>query len=131
MNVELLEQVKARILAEPEHFRMDTWSCGTAHCIGGWAIALKGLVVVNPRAVHGCYQDVVVYGETLSAMSVATELLDLDNAADGITEAERLFITEYWPGVFEAAYRNAETREERAQIAAERIDLFVASNGAE
>lgn len=53
MNTRLLHKVQKAILAEPRQFNMDTWfsyfdcegkpppGCGTAACIGGWAIALS------------------------------------------------------------------------------------------
>lgn len=31
-----LEQVKQKIIENPENLQMTTWHCGTAHCIGGW-----------------------------------------------------------------------------------------------
>lgn len=55
LNIENINKVQAAILAAgEEHFEMSTWGsfiphedliehkCGTAACIGGWAIALDG-----------------------------------------------------------------------------------------
>ncbi len=39
----LLKQVADHALAAPENFTMSDWhACGTAHCIAGWAVHLKG-----------------------------------------------------------------------------------------
>ena len=39
----LMKQVAEHALAAPENFTMSDWhACGTAHCIAGWAVHLKG-----------------------------------------------------------------------------------------
>ena len=39
----LLKEVAEHALAAPENFTMSDWhACGTAHCIAGWAVHLKG-----------------------------------------------------------------------------------------
>jgi hypothetical protein len=118
MNVELLQQVKQAILAEPDKFRMDRWSCGTAHCIAGWACLLRDIPIVE-----GDFTTETVSGEYPGL--VASKLLDLRGRA-----ADKLFYTFGWPSRFRAPYLGA-TRRERAEIAAERIDHFIATDGRE
>jgi hypothetical protein len=128
MNVPLLLEIKAHILAEPDKFRMDTWTCGTAHCIAGWALELRGFKIVNPTA-WAAMQTVEGGG---SPGHVAARLLDLQSEDDyGEMSSDRLFIDDYWPEDFAERYGNAESRQERAIIAAERIDHFIATNGEE
>lgn len=133
MNVELLQQVKQRILAEPEHFDMDYWvaeTCGTVCCIGGWAARLSGFVHISAdgetwfptakgrRALRdrGCFDD------DPDVFAAALELED-----DGAT----LFHVEAWPADLADRYASANSYFKRAQIAAERIDRFIATEGRE
>lgn len=132
MNVELLETIKARILAEPDAFRMDQWTCGTAHCIAGWALKLSGVDLTNPGGFP--WEQLTVGGEEPSA--AAAKVLDLSTEEDAEwdtqpSEAGRLFHVSSWPSAFEDRYCDAEERAARAQIAAERIDHFIATGGAE
>ncbi|MEB8381463.1 hypothetical protein NYW84_10485 [Acinetobacter junii] len=41
-QIELLDQIREKILENPEHFNMSSWHshCGTSHCIAGWAQVL-------------------------------------------------------------------------------------------
>ncbi|WP_334069806.1 hypothetical protein [Acinetobacter colistiniresistens] len=41
-QIALLDQIREKILANPEHFNMSSWHshCGTSHCIAGWAQVL-------------------------------------------------------------------------------------------
>lgn len=135
MNVELLQQIKARILAEPDAFRMDTWSCGTAHCIAGWACALVG----DP--VDATAHSLPMYQTTASGRyppEVAAEALELGPyVRDDICLSDSLFMDSEWPDEFLDAFvevediHTPEARRQRAEIAAARIDHFIATNGAE
>jgi hypothetical protein len=140
VNVELLQQIKARILAEPDAFRMDTWSCGTAHCIAGWACALVGDPVVVTDALPAF--QLTVSGRYPA--DVASEALGLGKyLRDYVCPADSLFLDEAWPPEFAYAYDDAlcdddgaplntsDARRKRAEIAADRIDHFIATNGAE
>jgi hypothetical protein len=124
VNIALLEDIKAHILAEPDAFRMDTWTCGTAHCIAGWALVLTGNKVVNPDSNPGVQHT----KDGRYPSDVACEVLGLIRSND---EDGRLFFEYNWPGDLPDRYDAADTRSERAQIAAERIDLFIATNGEE
>lgn len=128
MNIELLQEIKARILAEPDSFRMDTWTCGTAHCIAGWAVLLSGLTIANPDAET--FAQRLTDGRTPDM--AATQVLDIPaDPDDWDSPAERLFHVGDWPAEFEEAYEDAGSRSERAQIAANRIDRFIDTDGAE
>ena len=135
MNKELLLKVKEAILREPENFRMDRWlhkrqpndpTCNTTACIGGWAVVLHE----NSTPVAEYYKRAevdFVFGEKVEPL--ATEFLGLD-----YEQKERLFYDENWPWEFESRFRDAERDKNKtlmAQIAAERIDHFIATNGEE
>lgn len=121
MNVPLLLDIKAHILAEPDAFRMDVWSCGTAHCIGGWACMLSGVPMKERYSGSGHWQAI---GEPTS--SVAERLLGLDDDS-----SINLFEVGCWPDEFSERYQATDDRVEHVKIAAERIDHFIATNGAE
>jgi len=123
MNVKLLEKVKQHIIEEPKRFDMALFEvsiedypiafleypkCGTVACIAGWACILSG-------------QKPVIWERN------AIKLLDIDK-----DQAARLFFDENWPGKYQGEYlRTKEQSKERAQVACERIDHFIATEGAE
>jgi hypothetical protein len=126
MNIPKLQIIKQQILAEPDSFRMDTWSCGTAHCIGGRAVLNDGMKIVNPDD----YAFNMMVEDGRSVYSAASIALDLTE-----DQADRLFDVENWPDDLARRYDDdydiAPTRAMRAAIAAERIDRFIATDGAE
>lgn len=40
-EAELIKAVAERIISQPSDLKMDTWHCGTSHCIGGWACIIS------------------------------------------------------------------------------------------
>ncbi len=106
MNVDLLLKIKAAILADPDSFRMDTWTCGTAHCIAGWACVLSDQPITGGAA--------------------ATRVLAIDRY-----QGDGLFHVGCWPAPIAARYAATDDRRERAAIAAERIDSFIATAGSD
>lgn len=109
MNIELLKQVKKRILRDAESFDMDIWltmdSCGTVGCIAGHVC-----MMVNKTEGH--------------VFTIARSLLGLSE-----NEAVRLFLPNYgnegWP--YEWRRRLDATTpgtKEHAQVVAEYIDFF-------
>lgn len=127
MNVKLLEQVKGAILKHPENFDMELYAygtvvadkqappeCGTTACIAGWAIAIHDGVVEEPQSI----------GQEMKIWQRAEEVLDLDSE-----QGRTLFHVSKWPEVFRRGYKCAESDADMAQIAAERIDRFIVSNG--
>lgn len=127
MNVELLQRVKAQILAEPNRFDMSSWmldendndiyttqlfqECGSTACIAGWLVLLGS--------------DRVVRGEEMA--DVAAELLGVD-----VRVAETLFYHYEWEEKLKERYEFAlnvtESKTDRAKIAAEAIDDFILLN---
>lgn len=120
MNVKLLRDVKEAILHDPDSFRMDQWSWGTAHCIAGWALLLRDIPV---EFVYS-QGHMTVSGEWPG--DVAKELLELSGR-----QPLRLFHVQNWPTSFRDRYCWADDRRGRAEVAAERIDHFIATRGAE
>lgn len=127
MNVELLLRVKAKILEEPRQFDManyfttngDIPNCHTAACIGGWAISLTRNVTPNQAELSS---------KSVWLRQLAKEALELTNI-----EADRLFYAtpEAWGdfGIrYDVAYADPTLA---AQVAAERIDHFIATGGLE
>lgn len=126
MNVKLLKRIKARILKEPDHFRMDKWTCGTAYCVGGWACVLSR---VKLRVSHD-------YGELVKPtnyerLSSQHEVFVRAKKLLGLTtkQAERLFVEEQWPSGLVAT--GEASRVVKARLAASRIDHFIATKGRE
>lgn len=135
MNVPLLLEIKARILAEPDAFRMDVWTCGTAHCIGGWALSLNDVPMIL-----GEFGWVTVPTNDQNASTEIARLLDVSRDSDGEDGESgeelpspfgRLCFLEEWPRQFFERYEDAVSRQGKAAVAAERIDHFIATDGAE
>jgi hypothetical protein len=123
MNVKLLQDIKAHIVAEPDAFRMDVWSCGTAHCIAGWAVRLNDLKIED---LSLAVQDQRVNDRPVN--QVAAELLDLTE-----WKANALFNVSEWPEEQREAYddigdSDPNARAKRAALAAEVIDLAIAND---
>jgi hypothetical protein len=132
MKVELLQLVKEQILKEPEQFDMMMWfqtapslrrpvpNCGTAACIGGWAMAISQ--GISPREADNM---------RVFKQSDASRVLGLS-----LAEGTRLFHVMAWPIDFKSAFIQEEDNtleglQARARIAAARIDHFIATNGRE
>ena len=135
MNIPLLKEIQKAILAKPKNFVMSSFfdkmldylgdadwndkaeNCGTAACIAGWTVTLGhkdrtlGLPSEGRKLPFVCG-------------SKAYELLDLTYGQD-----ELLFYTDNWPERFEEAYHNATSHEQRAQVAVDRIQYFIDTNG--
>lgn len=130
MNTKLLLEIKQDILEHPKRFRMDKFvvaidsiaPCGTAACIAGFAVIRNQERWWRGWAKTG--RKLINKGENVQIL--AGQLLGLDEEQE-----ERLFFTEYWPDKFREAYGMAETREHSAEIAAQRIDHFIATKGQE
>lgn len=92
----LFNRVAAQIEADPDHYSQPTWSrelnplvdfdrqgaplCGTAHCIGGWAVTLCGLRLDEDMRVWAGQERIsdpveVVTGKLLNLDPYATALL--------------------------------------------------------
>jgi len=133
MNVELLRKVKRHILDEPRRLVMGSWvlnrasgktyyehghlvqfpKCGTVACIAGWTSILGGATKVKEIDGYPPF--------------VAADLLGIEDRG----MANRLFHLPRWPSDFRADYAKARGQEERAEVAAKRIDHFIRTNGKE
>jgi hypothetical protein len=121
MNIGLMQQVKAAILAKPEKYDQDLF-CGTECCIAGWA-----LTIANPRL-----------GEKIQTRQLDQDTWDslwcktrITLGLSGPQMALLCSCAEDWPADFREQYDAAKTDIERAMVGAARIDHFIATNGAE
>lgn len=126
MNIRLLKQIKAAILKEPKQFVMSDWftkymdwtipNCGTAACIGGWAIALANKV--NPEEA----KEIFLREENNE--QTPEKLLKLTGEQE-----DKLFYHSNWPERFQ--FKSTDGALARAKKAAKRIDHFIETEGAE
>lgn len=125
----LWAEIKKAIIAHPDQFEMRDWfttelrfpmrwveyqaagGCGTAACIGGWAIH-----VAKKRKRLKTTAELV--GD--DARDDAAELLELSSE-----EVERVFFRGAWPVEFSEAYARARTPLQRARVAVKRINHFI------
>lgn len=134
MNIPLLLQIKEQILKEPLQFRMEAYysrynsgttnipNCRTAACIAGWAIAIT-------QSMTPC--------DCKNTMSLSdVEMKAADSLELDMNDAWNLFLLESWPKEFrieyDDTYRGPQTEkniQQRALIAARRIDHFISTNG--
>jgi hypothetical protein len=134
MNVKRLKQVAKLIQEHPTQFNMEWWfkntnavggragGCGTAACIGGWAVFLKRRVKSLDK----------LQGQFIPALAGA----DIQEEAAlylGLhyPGTDRLFVPTEWPDKFREAYENAKTAKEAAQVAVKRIHNFIKTGGQE
>lgn len=129
MNIALLSDIKANILAVPETFRMESWfrsdinaPCGTTGCIAGHAVAI-GCAAKTLKEIAKQYRADFLYSPT---PRYAGELLQLDDQ-----QRSRLFYLSSWPFSFRLDYCRAENAPERVQVTARRIDHFIKTKGRE
>lgn len=136
MNTRRLRQIQKLILKYPQRFDLYNWygvgavpdkrdrfiyvvpameapSCGTTACIAGWAVAK--------------YDGTVIREDSMEKQ--AAEILGLTKR-----QAGRLFYIDDWPDAFLDPYENARDVSDAitaANIAADRIDHFIKTKGAE
>ena len=118
-NFGLLLEVRAAILAKPETYSQE-WFCGTAHCIAGHAVA-----IADPALWLNCRDGSDFDSKEVS--NRATELLRLSWDQD----ARLCSFPSTWPNRLRDRYLAATTDRERAEVAADRIDHFIATGGEE
>jgi hypothetical protein len=142
LNVALLKKIKEHILAKPNRFVMrtfvlkskdygkeykdDDWQmrkfdkCGTAACIGGWAVLLH----------DGINADVSdIRNKAVKVLGLDRERGDDDNydEDDYDLAGDYLFETSCWPEPFSTNFDTAKTPAARAKVAAKRIDHLIAT----
>jgi hypothetical protein len=139
MNIKLLRKIQKRILEEPAQFQMDSWflnnpnmipNCGTAACIGGWAVTLgkrrkRPSTIACKLASCAPHETFRVHHENAVLMnSEINKYLRLDDE-----QRKRLTDFSYWPEKYRKL--KSEGSSEYAKQAAERIDHFIKTNGEE
>jgi hypothetical protein len=107
MNVKLLRKIQKQILAKPESFTM--WY--PEKCVAGWACRLSGI------PMNRCYAE-------SSCVAKATELLDITKP-----QADLLFYQYFKTDepIFADAW--GAPSKKRAELMAERIDVFIETKG--
>lgn len=134
-NIERLLRIRDQVLAEPAVFDMTDYvivsDCGTTLCFGARAALDAGFITLRetPRPGARC----TFYEITPSGALHGSEMRDLAMAALSINEkqAKRLFHLEHWPSAFWTPFLRAKTTQDRATIAAKRIEHFIRTEGAE
>jgi hypothetical protein len=132
MNIELLTSVKHAILTEPASFYMEDWfslselaPCGTAACIAGHGFKIQfcepGATMAEAR--HQ-YQDEEgdMSGRVIDY--VMADAFDINQA-----QMSKLCHLRHWPEQFRDRYLFSKTPEERADVAADRINHFIKTGG--
>lgn len=139
MNIERLQAVKAAILKEPRNALMEEFharpantiggfripgstgsynsahdaSCGTAHCIAGWAVAIFG---------DSMYEQGIAFVD-----DYACELLEIEHGTLGCWPG--LFYLDEWPDDLYDRYMESRTDQERAEAMAAAIDSYIETGG--
>jgi hypothetical protein len=127
-TVRLLRRIQKKILAEPSQFIMRWWfttehiesnrpikNCGTAACIGGWAVTLSDYK--NPEQARE---------STCNSGVGASGILKLNSE-----QGTRLFCYDIWPQKFQKMDFQKEGTMRFARNAARRIDHFIKTGGQE
>ncbi len=146
-NIKLLKKIQANILAHPTLFIMEDWQepaidsfeliedekpdCGTACCIGGWALMEKGIVnrplsKKNADKIDEFYGNMCFHDKNnnpLPSIDPYTEAKKILSLSDEQTST--LFMRENWPSDFRNAWDVAQTSILRAAIGAARIQYFI------
>lgn len=127
MNTELLEKVKAHILAEPCRLAMHLW-----REIGKPGTMLHGFPISEdlPREMPACGTVACIAGWTLELANSDAYGYGLPEAAAGLLEIERieaasLFHVSNWPLFYRIRWLLSRTLRGRAKITAQRIDAFI------
>jgi len=142
MNIEMLNRVKQTILDEPRKLDMNVFlkrypdemlgraedftPCGTHACIAGWACILdimdkRGITVeeISRDTIRNKDDYENEYGK-------AGKILAINRV-----EQYKLFYLEDWPSEFTKRYDDSKTAQERAEVTAQRIEHFIATDGKE
>lgn len=141
MNLKLLRKVQKAILAEPEHFDMDSWfrgcgvgdTCGTAACISGHALVCAYVAKRKNKSLALAVRHFSKLEERGVDTDDYVDFETMGRDALNLTpdQANRLFFTGEWPIKYMEAYEQAETAACRAKAASQRIDHFIETKGRE
>lgn len=134
LTIRRLRRVKEAILKEPDLYDQQAGNppahtCGTRGCILGWAAFFYGpkrKVILNADERRHRKSDFWPDLRVLRTYARGCRYLRLT-----WEPAFRLWSSEDWPSVFRSRLDRASTGEEEAQVAAERIEHFIKTGGAE
>lgn len=138
INVPLLRRIQVKARKYPETIMMENWGevvkkddahpCGAVGCIAGTALLLEKpkRFAELCKQLRSCY-----YHASYSFREEGAALLGLGTNEAWGYQADRLFLTYCWPGLFRDEWNSAETPEEHADIFCRRIDHFIKTKGAE
>jgi hypothetical protein len=133
-TVKLLKRVRQHILDDPARLEMSEWAqhsdrtpCGTVGCIAGWATILTK--VPNLKKLPKLYFDVnPTHLKNTIEVSSFTGMIALKLPSE---QADKLFYLHNWPRRFHLAFSRADSREEKAEVTADRIANFIITDGKE
>ncbi|MGB3203766.1 MAG: hypothetical protein WBB28_02120 [Crinalium sp.] len=147
LNIELIEQLKERLLSQPQNFDINESDlCGSVACFAGHIVLIRKeaeLKRIDPINFNEQVKGIV---KTLDWYDISTEAFELlglknDSESGDISAKEKLFLLKGWPEPFQGDYRryqkmisNSETDaeilknlKELARIACDRLDHYVAT----
>lgn len=125
LNVKLLRKVQRLILAHPDQVNMDAFlcnrlatghdvgGCGTAGCIGGWALFASSREKTLAAADMKLGPNTDIWGMAANRLGLTDE------------QEDSVFIEHGWPKDLKRALRNAGTPAAYAAVVAKRIDRLI------
>jgi hypothetical protein len=121
---ELLEEVKRRIVSNPFNYNQNTF-CGTVCCVAGHIdCVVNGAEVHNARPARSSFR--VVDNEATAALGEASSPWLFGQVRDALEEDDAEDDPDYWPLDLSIKYVDADGAEERAAVACEAIDRYLA-----
>jgi hypothetical protein len=130
---ELLEQVKARIMADPGSY-MQTSFCGTQCCIAGHIdVLVNGAEFHNSRLTRQTFALAVEEIEKVANEALGEDespwLFGTINTDEDENNADYEQPVEYWPLDLCLEYVSKHTPAERAAVGCKAIDLYIEERG--
>jgi DNA-binding XRE family transcriptional regulator len=133
MRIDILRRVQNEIRREPRAFDMEAFvtfdgehekicgqPCGTTLCIAGWIAALGG---ASPTTLDRLEDEAELENRDSPTATIARALADLTQA-----QANELFYLNNWQTEISERFDASASSMERAEIACERIDAFIAQH---
>lgn len=138
-TVHRLNVIMRNMLKYPEQVKMEWWfdtvnaigkkppRCGTAGCIGGWAIALfakrRKMSLKQAYSLSQAFSEHANAGKALGLPRVTQNAYAIDR--------NRLFCLDRWPKKFSNAYATARTSLGATRAVVNRIKHFIKTDGEE
>lgn len=144
-TIHRLNVVMRNVLKYPEQVKMETWfsgtnavgnippRCGTAGCIGGWAIALfakkKPMNLKEAKHLASIKWFETEWQQAARSLGL---IVDMSNRTeDERDHCNRLFSVPNWPRNLAKAYNKAATAKGVARVVVNRIKHFIKTDGEE